>query len=265
MDLMTFPMRVPLFLLLVAIGLPLPSARACEPHPDYWFREAIEFAKVSLPEGITVYQPGMELPEPPPQGVWLSAADPAQTLRASIEIVNQTAEPLYLLSLRYREVLVMATPDPLYEQRVNLAHEVASYLVVAGTRQSLSLPIEALLDLDAGLQDPNVRSINPPDPAALLPPAQHSELLLVFKGQVIVVPFSITYRLNENFDNGRCDEGQADVTATAAAQATTTQPVTQAEQAPQDYTLAFGLLALVLIALLFYFFARLLHRENSGN
>jgi len=238
-------------------------AMACEPVPDYWFQETVEFAKVSLPDGFYLYEQGMPLPEPPPHGIWLSAADPAQTARTFISLVNQNEEPIFVLSLRYRDVLVMETPDPNWERRVDMAHEVASYLAVAGTRQILSLEMETLIDLDPALQDPNVLDISPPDPNLTIPSSQSSELLLVYQHQVIVVPFSITYRLNENFDNGRCEEWWASANATAAADSTTSQQVVQADQARQNNTLAFGLLALALIGLLFWLFTRLLLRGRD--
>jgi hypothetical protein len=61
--------------------------------------------------------------------------------------------------------------------------------------------MEALTDLDQDLEDRNVLTLDPPADDVTIPAAQSSELLLVYGGQVIVVPFTISYTLNTNFAN----------------------------------------------------------------
>jgi hypothetical protein len=119
-----------------------------------------------------------------------------------------------VLSLGYKDVLVMRAPDSGYKHRVNGAHEVASYLVAPDRPANLGM--EALTDLDRDLEDRNVLNTNPPPVNAAIPNAQNSELLLVYSDQVIVVPFTVSYALNTNLD----DVSESDQATTTNIQAT---------------------------------------------
>jgi hypothetical protein len=173
-------------LLLFAVGCMLSEAhlvRAFDPKANYWFNETLTVGKVELPSGVAI-----------------RTSDPAAQPHAYLILENQTETLLYVLSLGYKDVLVMATPDPNWKARVNIAHEVASYLVAPNRPAKLS--VEALIDLDRNLVDRNVLTLTPPPTAVSIPTEQKSELLLVYNGQVIEVPFTIAYALNTNFDTG---------------------------------------------------------------
>jgi hypothetical protein len=158
-----------------------------------------------------------------PVGVVIRLSDQSSQPRASLVLENQTDTVLYVLSLNYKDVLLMQTPDPNWKSRVNMAHEVASYLVAPN--RPANLDMEALADLDRTLVDRNVLTYASP-PADLASPAvQTSELLLVYGEQVILVPFMLTYGLNANFDNGSGVElaWKASVQATENASTTATR------------------------------------------
>jgi LPXTG-motif cell wall-anchored protein len=133
------------------------------------------------------------------EGVWLSTNNPDTSLQAMIYLINRSDEPVFVLALEHRERLIMETPDEAYEARVRGAHEAASYLVRPGSGEMFALSWEALKDLDHGLKE-----VNPPTfearPEGVTPPEeQHSELLMVYGEQVVLLPFTISYAINENF------------------------------------------------------------------
>jgi len=63
--------------------------------------------------------------------------------------------------------LVMETPDPDWKNRINLAHEVASYL--ATPTRSVYLNMAALTDLDQNLVDHNELIFSPPAADTAMP------------------------------------------------------------------------------------------------
>jgi hypothetical protein len=195
-------------MLLVILGVMQsgpPRARASEPIKDYWFIETLVVGAVRLPEGVEILTSN-------------SSSQP----RGSIVLKNQTQTLLFVMSLRYIDVLVMATPDPGWKARLNAAHEVASYLVAPNRPADLN--IEALADLDLNLLDRNILSSDPPPTDVSIPATQSSELLLVYDGQVVEVPFTLSYSLNVNFDNGTgANLKMANIKATGNASATATQ------------------------------------------
>ena len=186
-------------------------ARAFEPSMDYWFTEILTVSDAELPAGVTV-----------------RVSDPTTQPRGSLILQNQTETLLFVLSLNYKNVLIMQTPDPNWKARVNVAHEVASYLV-APTKPA-TLNMEALSDLDPSLVDQNVSSIEPPPTDMTIPSPQASELLLVYGEQVLQVPFTISYALNTNYDNGI----EANTQRMANAQSTADAVSTATQQASDD-------------------------------
>ena len=195
-----------LLLVMGAMLLGASPVRALEPSQDYWFIETLTVGDVELPAGVVI-----------------RASDPKVQPRGFLTLENQTETLLYVLSLGYKDVLVIKTPDPNYKNRVNGAHEVASYLVAPDRPANLGM--EALTDLDRDLEDRNMLSFDPPPANVPIPAAQSSELLLVYDDQVLVVPFTVSYALNTNFDNGlqadqaRITNTQAIVIATATQEA----------------------------------------------
>lgn len=171
-----------ILLILATSQLTVPPVRAYEPGRDYWFIEQITLGSTTLPEGVII-----------------GTSDPARSPRGYLILENQTKTPLYVMSLNYRDVLVMVTPDPDWKTRVNLAHEAASYLVRPD--KPAYLQMDALIDLDPSLVDHNVLTFDPPSAELTIPTPQSSELLLVYAENAIEVPFTITYNLNQGFDH----------------------------------------------------------------
>jgi hypothetical protein len=103
--------------------------------------------------------------------------------------------------------------------------------------------MKALTDLDPHLVDQNVLTFDPPPGGLTIPGAQASELLLVLDQQVIEVPFSITYTLNTEFDNGsEVDKAWAEGTrATDNASATATQLVVKPDAGVRDQNVILSL------------------------
>jgi hypothetical protein len=62
--------------------------------------------------------------------------------------------------------------------------------------------MEVLTDLEKNLAELNVPSIDPTPPDVTISKAENSELLLAYGKHVILVPFTITCRLNMELDNG---------------------------------------------------------------
>lgn len=172
---------------------------------DYWFIETLSVSVVELSAGVEIL-----------------TSNPSSQPRGFLVVKNQSEVLLYIMSLRYKDVLVMATPDPDWKVRLNGAHEAASYLVAPN--RPVSLGMEALTDLDQNLEDRNILTFNPPPTDVSIPAAQSSELLLVYGGQVVDVPFTLTYTLNSNFNNGTgANLTMMNVKATGDASATATQ------------------------------------------
>jgi len=170
----------------MGLGGMLFSARlvnASEPGMDDWYIETITVDNVELPEGISI------LPCPPD----------VET-QGCLKLENNTETILYIMSLNYKDILVMQTPDPNWKSRVDMAHEAASYLV--SSSRPLYLNMDALTDLDRNLVDKSVPAFDPPPQNVTTPNAKNSELLLVFDGQVIEVPFMVSYASNNDFGNG---------------------------------------------------------------
>jgi hypothetical protein len=217
-----------LLLVLGAARLSVHRAKATEPKMDYWFIETLMPAAVRLPAGVEI-----------------RASNPSSQLRADFVIENKTQTPLYVMSLGYKDVLVMTTPDPNWKARVNGAHEAASFIAVPGRQANLDMP--ALTDLDKNLVDRNVLSGDPPLENTPVPAAQSSELLLVYGEQVIEVPFMLTYSPNTHFGNGL--PASTTLSVQAAETATPTQLVeSAAERATREYFLAVGLIGVTILA-----------------
>jgi hypothetical protein len=220
-----------LFLVSGAVRLGVHSVQASEPGQDYWFSETFTLGDVELPLGVVI-----------------RTSDPATTPRAYLYLDNQTETILYVLSLSYEDVLVMKTPDPEYKARLNGAHEVASYLVALDRPANLGM--EALINLDRDLEDRNVLNIDPPLVNVSIPATQSSELLLVYSDQVITVPFTVTYALNTNLDNGSAAEKTWIASLPVTAVATPTQAAdTSGFLGMKNYVITIGM-AVVMILLI---------------
>lgn len=213
-----------LLMCLFLSALSFHPALACEPVKDFWYAEVFSLAPLTLPEGIVI-----------------SPSDPQQLPCGWIAIYNQNEQPLFVMSLGYRDKLVLtSTPDPDYPARLRLAHEVASY-TVGGRRPALMLEMPALTDLDHSLQDRNVMDYTRPDTSTLeIPASQSSELLLVYNEQVIQVPFTLSYQINQHFNPNTCSQGPAGPAQATPPPATVTHT---------DKYFALGLLVGFLIAL----------------
>jgi hypothetical protein len=190
------------FTWLLAFGYAAWHARqavlAFEPDPNVWFVETVSFEPADLPPDFHIYT-GESSPEQLAEGVWLSTNTPDTSLQAMITLINRSEEPVYILSLEYMDRLIMATPDEAFGARLRAAHEVASYLVRPNSGEVFALTWEAMVDLDDALKDVNLPVFEAP-PAGLTPPEpQHSELLMVYGEQVILLPFTVSYAINENF------------------------------------------------------------------
>ena len=224
----------------------LRPVRASEPSEDYWFIETLTVSDVKLPAGVVI-----------------RPSDPVASPRGYLTLENQTEALLYVLSLDYQDVLVMKTPDPTYKNRLNGAHEVASYLVAPDRPASLGM--QALTDLDRDLVDKNVLSSSPPPGNTPIPAAQNSELLLVYDGQVLVVPFIVTYALNTNFVIG----AKPIQTGIAPPQASPPVTSTQAAGTPgppgmKTYLIAIGLVGVMLLFIVGWWARKwLAHRKQD--
>jgi hypothetical protein len=193
-----------LLLILVGAQLSVHQVGASQTQTDYWYVETLKLGDVELPEGVEIM-----------------ASDPSVQPRGMLTLNNQSSAPLYVMSLNYKDVLVMTTPDPNWKNRVNGAHEAASYLAAPG--RTVTLDMVALSDLDKRLVDRNVFSNDPPPESLPVPAAQSSELLLVYREQVIEVPFTLTYSHNSNFDNKVEGYEQPVMNAQAAGDANSTE------------------------------------------
>jgi hypothetical protein len=213
---------------------------------DYWFNEILTVSDVELPAGVVI-----------------RSSDPAVQPRAILILENQTDTMLYMLSLSYKDVLVMQTPDPNWKSRVSMAHEVASFQVVSN--RPVYLGIEALTDLDHNLVDQNILTFDPPATDLAIPARQTSELLLVYGEQVILVPFTLTYALNIQFENG--SEAylywMANVQATDnASAAATRQAEASTTRGVRNNILVAGLIGVAVLLLAgWLLWSRFLHRR----
>ncbi len=231
-------------LLLVIEGAQATShpAQAYEPEMDYWFIETFTLDEADLPEGVTI-----------------AVSDPAESPRSHLVVRNQTDTPLYVMSLNYKDVLVMATPDPGWKDWVDLAHEAAAYLALPERPAALSM--EALVDLDKSLVDQNVLTFELPPEGLAIPSAQRSELLIVYQGQVIEVPFTITYSLNTAFNNGseayRSWMENVQVAENANSSATLAAEYVKAREARNDVIIV-GLAGLALLLVIWAAWRRLI-------
>jgi len=220
-----------LFLLTGTIYLGALPARAFEPMMNYLYIETLVVSDVDLPPGVA-----------------LRVSDPAIEMRAILTLENQTDTLLFVLSLNYKDVLVMVTPDPDWKSRVTMAHEVASYLVVP--TRLVYLNMEALTDLDQHLLDHNILIFSPPAEDTIIPAPQSSELLLVYGEQVLLVPFTLTYTLNTHFDDGSqaYEQWMAYTQATDDARvAATQQSKASAAQAQSNNMIVIGLASLAIL------------------
>jgi hypothetical protein len=157
--------------------------RASEPGMDDGYIETITVDNVELPEGVSIH-----------------ACPPDIETQGCLTLENSTETILYIMSLNYKDILVMQTPDPNWKSRVGMAHEAASYFV--SSNRPLYLTMDALSDLDSNLVDQKALTFKPPPDNATIPNVQSSELLLVYDGQVIEVPFTVSYELTEDFEKG---------------------------------------------------------------
>jgi len=187
-----------LFLCGLLAGLSAQPVMAYEPDPNFWYVETVTLDASGLPPDFHVYTAESNAGQLG-EGVWLTTNNPASSLQATIYFINNSETPIYVLSLEYRDRLVMATPDESYAARVRTAHEVASYLIPPTLGLVDGLVWEELKDLDHSLIGLNPPSFNPLPAEVVPPPVQHSELLMVYGEQVVLLPFTISYTVNQNF------------------------------------------------------------------
>lgn len=184
--------------------LPAQEVMACEPVPDFWYVETVTLDTSGLPDDFHIYSDVGGSPEQLAEEVWLRTNNPTSSRRAMIYLVNRSKTPVYIMSLVHRDRLVMATPDENYAARLRMAHEAASYLVRSDAGEIIALEWNQLKDLDASLSDPNPRTFETPPADSTPPVAQYSELLMVYGDQVILLPFTISYSLNKEFNIDDC-------------------------------------------------------------
>ncbi|OGO68911.1 MAG: hypothetical protein A2Z49_05530 [Chloroflexi bacterium RBG_19FT_COMBO_56_12] len=191
-------------LLAMLLGVPAQQVMACEPFPDNWYIETVTLDTSGLPADFHIYSDVDSSPEQLSEGVWLTTNNPASSRRAMIYLINRSKTPVYIMSLEYRDRLVMATPDANFAARVKMAHEAASFLVRPNSGEVFTLEWEALMDVDHSLIDPNLPRFEYPPADTAPPAAQHSDLLMVYGDQVILLPFTISYSVNKDFNIDDC-------------------------------------------------------------
>ncbi len=218
-----------MLLLVTGTKLGAHRAEAVEPRMDFWYVETLTLGDVEQPAGVEIM-----------------ASDPLVEPRAYLTLKNKNATPAYVMSLGYKDVLVMTTPDPNWKGRVNGAHEAASYL--AAPDHPVTLDMQALTDLDKNLADRNVLSSDPPPENLPVPATQSSELLLVYREQVIEFPFTLSYSLNSNFDSSVEGYKPPVVNAQATSDANSTEQA-PAERASREITLLIGLVGVTILAI----------------
>jgi len=198
-----------------------------------------------------------------PPGVIIRVSDTATQPQIVLVIENQTETMLFVLSLSYKDVLVMEPPDPDWKNRINLAHEVASYL--AAPTRSVYLNMAALTDLDQNLVDHNEMIFSPPAADTAIPAPQKSELLLVYGEQVLLVPFTLSYSLNTHYDDGSqaYEQWMAYTQATDDARTSATQQALKsASQARTSNMTVIGLLGFTALAIVTWLVWRGLSRRK---
>jgi hypothetical protein len=202
------------------------AVRAGTPGVGYWYLEHITLSQAELPEGVSIH-----------------SYDQTAASRGRLMVENHTSLPLYVMPLKYEDLLVMVTPDPDWKNRVNLAHEAAAYLVLP--ERPAALIIEALVDLDEHLVDRNVFASGPSTDSLSIPAVQNSELLLIYDQQVFEVPFSLSYTINPLFEN---DTGTQTGTAYMPATFQANDRITQASEArPMSNVVIIGLAVLAVL------------------
>ena len=109
-----------------------------------------------------------------PDGIQVISSGPSVESLGYLTIPNDNKQPVYVMSLVYKDALVMATLDANWVNRVNSAREVASNLAAAN--RPARLTIERLTSLDQDLKEENLsRYVSLPEYLPL-PATQSSEL-----------------------------------------------------------------------------------------
>ncbi len=171
--------------------------QACEPLPDYWFAERYEFGPVNLPETIDLVQ------------------SPPDVAQGYFQISNHSDSPLYVLPMDSRASLVVTaepsiTGEGLTQEQtteeillIERAPDLATFVIEAG--KIFTLDNESFPTLVPYIEERNVLDFSRPA-FFFLPITQRGEFLLVFDDQLITVPFTISYAINENFTPEICGE-----------------------------------------------------------
>lgn len=160
-------------------------AQACEPYPEYWYLETITLAETTLPENISI-----------------QITDPNTSPQASIWIKNENEEPIFILPV---DVFEQMTSVHSQEQIKNAQNR--AFKSLAAHNNLLQLVMSDLQSLDATLVDVNPLDMNRPEESKLQVPAPaRSKLVLLYRDQIVTVPFKITYTINPHNSAADCVE-----------------------------------------------------------
>jgi len=208
-------MRPPFAAFILLLGIILsqsPSAKACVPRPDYWFAERYQFGPVELPESIVLVQ------------------SPPDVAQGNYQIINRSDLPIYILPMDARPSLVATTEPSVTGEGLSDEESIEEILLldqapgfatfIIETGEMLQLDNQNFTELIPYIEERNILEYSRPH-FVYLPITQRGEFLMVFDDQLITVPFTISYALNENFSPEICGE---------VIEATTQQEVAFAEE-----------------------------------
>lgn len=185
-----------LLIVILFILLSVEIAKACEPYPEPWFTETITFLNTTLPEGITV-----------------RATDPEISIVASIWVINQSEDPIFVLSVDLLKQQILAGN----KEQIFLDPSKA-YKSLPNQNNPHQLEMSDLLLLDSSLKDLNpVNMSRPAESEIQLPTPSHSQLVLLYLDQLKTIPFTITYSINPHNSVADCNRWYEQIKVTESA------------------------------------------------
>jgi len=171
------------------------QSETCEPRPDYWFAERYDFGPVNLPQSVKLVQ------------------SPPNVAQGYFQIRNQSEFPIYVLPIDARPALISTeapsiSGDGLSDEQspeeiffLDQAPELATFVIDAG--ESLQLDNANFPILIPYIEERNILDFARPA-FFYVALTQRGEFLMVNDDQMISVPFTISYAINENFNPQVC-------------------------------------------------------------
>ena len=248
------------WLILAAIlflGITPFGVNACEPTGDQWFVESFTLEEARLPEAVLIQAAALD------------------RYGSYVHVENLSNEPLYIVPrdalqiITFLESTSISNTDQeniggllIEESSLDQVPGLAAYVLPSEKYPSgVVLYFSALEELDPQLVDQRNWDFSPRPSGVGIPQDDYSIIILVYGGKLYEIPFTITYRINENFSADDCSKWWSSMEATEQARYEATQAAI--EETAKERRSFYGPLLIFLVVVMVLVWAISLQRTRD--